>query len=98
MPAKPYNPDGPFTTGQLSRAFGVAPRTVALWCDDEILDCYVLPGGSHRRISRAALEAFLARNPTLPRPEFLGYNRPPSSTEGNDNVGPVSQTEGMDHD
>ena len=51
-----------FTTGQVARACGVAPRTVAKWYDTGRLAGYRVPGSDDRRFPRARLAAFMAAN------------------------------------
>lgn len=55
-----------FTTGQVSRLLGVAPRTVSGWINSGKLEGYRLPGSGgkvadHRRITRQALLDFCKR-------------------------------------
>lgn len=46
------------TTGEVSRFLGVAPRTVAKWCERGILPCSRLPSSGDRRIKRSDLKSF----------------------------------------
>lgn len=65
-----------YSTGQVARLVGVAPRTVAMWCDTGVLDSYRIPRGfgtkagdaGDRRVTRAALVKFLQEHgmPLLP--------------------------------
>lgn len=51
-----------YTTGQVARSVGVAPRTVAKWIDTGILPGYHIPGNGprgDRRVQRDALMKFL---------------------------------------
>ena len=49
-----------FTTGQVAKICGVAMRTVTKWTDrDKILPYFRVPGTDHRRVTKAALVAFL---------------------------------------
>lgn len=61
-------PAGPFTTGQIAKMFGVAPRTVQTWANSGQIGCYRLPNSGDRRITRKHLDEFLAKYPDLPRP------------------------------
>ena len=56
------------TTGQIARLFGVAPRTVAMWCDTGRLRHDRLPGSDDRRVRRAEAIKFAEENgiPTPP--------------------------------
>lgn len=58
------------TTGDVSRLFGTATRTVTKWCDSGLLPHYKLPGSNDRRIRRPDLVAF-ARRHGLPVPPGL---------------------------
>lgn len=49
---------GFFTVGEVARMFGVTPRTVQLWADDEKLPCTRTIGGA-RRFPRDAVLAKL---------------------------------------
>jgi Helix-turn-helix domain len=40
----------------------VSPRTIATWFDKGLIDGFLVPRSKHRRISRASLRAFLAKN------------------------------------
>ena len=49
-----------FTTTQVGRICGVSVRTVVKWTDqDKTLPCHRVPGTDHRRVTKAALVAFL---------------------------------------
>lgn len=48
-----------FTTGEIAKICGVAPRTASKWIDSGLLPGWRIPGGNARRVSRAALNAFL---------------------------------------
>lgn len=48
-----------FTTGQVAKICGVAPRTVSKWFDSGRLKGYRIPGGPDRRIPRENLIRFL---------------------------------------
>lgn len=54
-----HNYLSPAEAAKLAR---VSPQTVYKWLDSKLLASYRLPGSSHRRISREALRAFLAKN------------------------------------
>lgn len=58
-----------FSTTQVSKICRVAPRTVAKWCDNNLLKHYSLPGSNHRRILREDLVSFMARNNICTDPE-----------------------------
>ncbi len=51
--------DRVFTTGQVAKICGVAPRTVCKWHDAGTIQGYRLPGSDDRRIPRRDLVAFL---------------------------------------
>lgn len=51
-----------YTTGKVAKLLKVATRTVAKWIDGGLLTAYILPGTRHRRITRAALVAFMQKN------------------------------------
>lgn len=76
-----------FTTGQVAKICGVAPRTVCGWFDDNRFPgSWRIPGGSRdRRIPRAVLLRFLREN-GMPLGELEGLN----------NVMVVSQVETAD--
>jgi hypothetical protein len=59
-----------FTTGMVAKLCGVASRTVAKWCDVELLPCYRIPGSTDRRVRRADLLRFMVDN-RLPMPAEL---------------------------
>lgn len=73
---KPFDPAGPFSTGQLARMLSVSFRTILKWCDSGMLKCYTMPmcktslRGGHRRVTREVLLAFIAEH-GLPMPEQL---------------------------
>lgn len=48
-----------YTTGQVARICGVAPRTVSGWFDSGLLKGYRIPGSQDRRIPREDLMVFL---------------------------------------
>ena len=48
-----------YTTGQVAKMFGCAPRTVTKWIDSGKLHGYRLPGSNDRRIPREYLVAFM---------------------------------------
>ena len=48
-----------FTTGQIAKLAGVAPRTATKWIDQGLLRGYRLPGMLDRRVRRAELVKFL---------------------------------------
>lgn len=50
---------GLYTTGHISKICGVAPRTVTKWFDSGKLEGYRIPGSQDRRVTKAALLAFL---------------------------------------
>lgn len=52
--------DDVFTTGQAARICRVNAQTVVKWIDAEVLPAYRLPMGRDRRVTHAALAAFLA--------------------------------------
>lgn len=66
-----------YTTGQLARMLGVAPRTVSKWCDDGKLPSYRIPspgrpvGKGDRRVLHNELVRFLADN-NMPIPSEIG--------------------------
>ena len=51
-----------FTTGDVAKHAGVAPRTVSMWCDTGRLASYRIPGGKDRRIPREGYISFLKEN------------------------------------
>jgi excisionase family DNA binding protein len=51
-----------YTTGEIARALQVAPRTVAHWIDDGLLQGYQLPGSRHRRVQGEQLAKFVKDN------------------------------------
>lgn len=58
-----------FTTGQIARVCGVAPRTVTVWFDKELLVGYRVPGtrtktsgDSDRKVERRELADFMVRH------------------------------------
>ena len=59
-----------FTTGQLARAFHVAPRTVSKWIDSGELPGYRIPGSNDRRVSAASAREFAVRC-GMPMPPML---------------------------
>jgi len=73
---RPFDPAGPFTTGQLAKMLSVSSRTVLKWCDSGTLKCYAMPmyktglRGGDRRVTREVLLAFIAEH-GLPMPEQL---------------------------
>lgn len=72
MPARNCDPETAkiFSSGEVAKMFSVASRTVTQWCDKGILECYHIPGGNHRRITREALIRF-AKGCSMPFPECL---------------------------
>ena len=48
-----------YTTGEVARICRVTKRTVIKWIDSGRLEGYTIPGSRHRRVSGAALQAFL---------------------------------------
>lgn len=50
-----------FTTGDVSKICGVAPRTVSKWFDSGDLKGYKIPGSQDRRIPEENLRAFMER-------------------------------------
>lgn len=48
-----------FTTGQVARLCGVAPRTATQWCDKGMLGSFRIPGSRDRRVPREQLVKFL---------------------------------------
>lgn len=54
--------DGIFTTGQVAWICRVNARTVVKWIDAKELPGYRLPMGLDRRVTHAALEAFIAKH------------------------------------
>jgi two-component system, OmpR family, response regulator RpaA len=54
--------DDIFTTGQVAKFCGVAPRTVAKWFDSERLKGYRIPGSQDRRVPLKNLVSFLKEN------------------------------------
>lgn len=59
-----------FTTGQVAKMAGVAPRTVAKWFDSGRLKGYRIPGSQDRRIPREYLIKFF-KDHDMPIPEEL---------------------------
>ena len=56
-----------YTTGEVARALGVAPRTVAKWCDKDgyFPNAYRIAGTGkykHRRIPRSDVISFVRSN------------------------------------
>lgn len=51
-----------FTTGDVARLCGVAPRTVSKWFDTMDLKGYKIPGSRARRIPRQHLITFLKQH------------------------------------
>ena len=60
-PATPAR-DRIYTTGQLAKICGVAPRTVSKWIDAGHMRGYKIPGSNDRRVPHAALLHFLRQN------------------------------------
>lgn len=56
MPAKTKN--GILTTGQISKAVGVSPRTVTKWIDSGLLKGWRIPGSKDRRVDYKDLKLF----------------------------------------
>jgi excisionase family DNA binding protein len=54
-----------YTTGEIAKICGVAPRTVSKWFDSGRLKGYRIPGSKDRRVTVADLDAF-ARENNLP--------------------------------
>lgn len=55
--------DGPvLTVGQVAAILGVSHRTVAKLADGGELEHWTVPGSSHRRFARHAVEAFRVRH------------------------------------
>lgn len=50
---------GVFTTGQVAKICGVAPRTASKWIDSGALSGYRLPNSMDRRVIRKKLVEFL---------------------------------------
>lgn len=70
---RPFDPAGPFTTGQLCTLLSVSSRTVQKWCDSGMLRCYRLPNlhdAGDRRVTREEVLRFV-REHGLPIPEQL---------------------------
>ena len=59
-----------FTTGDVSKICGVAPRTVSKWFDSGRLKGYRIPGSQDRRVPRKFLVEFLNRH-SMPVPNWL---------------------------
>lgn len=51
-----------YTTGQIGRLLGVAPRTVSLWIDKGQLPGYRIPGSQDRRVTEEDLVRFARQN------------------------------------
>ena len=51
-----------YTTGDLSRLCGCAPRTISKWGDSGMLPCFRLPGSTDRRFQRRDVAAFLRQH------------------------------------
>jgi hypothetical protein len=69
-----------FTTGQIARILGVAPRTVCKWADGGRLPCYRLlttveNAHGDRRFLRADLEAFARQNGMQPLLDMFAAER-----------------------
>lgn len=70
-----------FTTGQVAKLFGVAPRTVSKWCDNGLLECFRIPNknfigtdrGKDRRIPLSGIIKFCREN-KYPLPKVLEKN------------------------
>lgn len=45
-------------TGKIAKLFGVAPRTVAKWIDNGIMQGTKIPGSRHRRVAIAEVNRF----------------------------------------
>lgn len=45
-------------TGKIAKLFGVAPRTVAKWIDNGIMQGTKIPGSKHRRVAIAEVTRF----------------------------------------
>ncbi len=57
---EPANPPRTYTTGDISKIVGVASRTVVKWMEcHKTLPFYLVPGSRDRRVTKAALVAFL---------------------------------------
>ena len=57
------------TTGELAKAFEVAPRTASKWIDRGLIRGYRIPGSRDRRVTKEEAKAFAKRN-GMPEPEF----------------------------
>jgi excisionase family DNA binding protein len=57
-----HGPDKVYTTGQVARLCGVAPRTAGKWIDSGALPGYRIPGSQDRRVPRANLLRFMAKH------------------------------------
>lgn len=69
---KPKKP-GPMTSGEVARACGVSPRTVANWMDSGLLKGYRIPGSQDRRFLREEVYQFLvATGVPVPRELMCG--------------------------
>ena len=74
------NPDRPFlTTLEASKLLGVSLRTVQLWAENGLLECWKTEGG-HRRIPRASVERLLDQRkaPAKPLHPFVKERFPAS--------------------
>lgn len=60
LKSPPSSPTGDYSTLEVAKLFGLAVRSVQLMVDRGELDAWKTPGG-HRRISRASVDAWLAR-------------------------------------
>lgn len=63
-----------FTTGQIAKICGVAPRTASMWIDKGLLKGWRIPGGQDRRVARADFLEFCARH-SIPTDVLLFHER-----------------------
>ena len=58
------------STGEVSEALGVCPKTVCNWIDSRKLRGFRVPGSSHRRVTEEEVWRFIAKY-DLPSEGFL---------------------------
>ena len=62
-----------FTTGEAAKICRVSIHVITRCIDSGLLKGYVVPGGSHRRVSRAALVEFMEKHELpIDHPELSG--------------------------
>lgn len=82
-------------TGKIAKMFGVAPRTVAKWIDNEIMKGTRIPGSKHRRVSITEVIRFSTEN-GMPFVEDQKPEPPPADGEGDFDPLPPAEESGQD--